>query len=421
MLEDYVVGENTKTVDALDAIVESTGVYGVVYYRNDNVLVTSTGFTTPDVSEYKGKMQGTKHFFHVEDNGIDGTPSFIYSVPVKKGTNYRGYLLAYVSDELIENEFQNLSYGLDVFYAIVDDNGNVQFMVDDTEGTDFFEGNLWTNIEEHNTNFTQWRKFNDCRIRKVYSSVGVNMNGEERTVYICPIADATWLLVSGIDKQSLEKEGAALWSVNRKYQLWLYAILLAFVVTTVVFFVLNRSNSEERSKELENKADTDLLTGISNKIASERQIKEYIEQNKNKDCLAVMIVMDIDNFKKVNDTMGHAFGDEVIKNVGMQLKSMFRLSDVVGRLGGDEFVVLLKNVKDEAAIEKECKKLEYCFNHFEVGEYVKYSVTASIGAAVFPRDAQTFETLYKAADSALYTAKKRGKNQLAFYSRDNKE
>lgn len=413
MLEYYVVGDNSRTLEALDSIVTTTAAYGVIYYKNDAAIVTSTGLDTPDISGYKGKMQGTKHFFHVDDNGIDGTPAFIYSVPVKKDTNYRGYLLIYISDEDIIEEFTTAPYGLDIFYAILDDNGNIQLMIDETEGTKYFDGNLWTNIQDNNTNFTQWRKFNDCKIRKAYSEIGVNINGEKRTVYIAPVADGTWLLAAGIGADSLEKEGAAIWNANKKYQMWIYAVLVAIIATIVVFTVLNFNSSAERSKELENKADTDLLTGISNKIASERQIKEYIAACP--DSMAVMIVMDIDNFKKVNDTMGHAFGDEVIKNVGNQLKSMFRLSDVVGRLGGDEFVVLLKNIKDEASIEKECKKLENCFQHFEVGEYVKYAVTASIGAAVFPRDAQTFETLYKAADSALYTAKKRGKNQLAFY------
>ena len=118
--------------------------------------------------------------------------------------------------------------------------------------------------------------------------------------------------------------------------------------------------------------------------------------------------------------MGHVFGDEVLRNVGHQLRSMFRNSDIVGRLGGDEFVILLKHVKDDAIIEREGKKLEDFFRHFVVGDNVKYSVTASLGAAVFPRDAETFEALYQAADSALYTAKKRGKNQIAFYAKDNK-
>ena len=82
------------------------------------------------------------------------------------------------------------------------------------------------------------------------------------------------------------------------------------------------------------------------------------------------------------------------------------------------FVVIyhfLKNIKDDDLILKEGKRVENFFRNFQAGDYVKYSVTASIGAAVYPRDAKDFEELYKAADHALYLAKRRGKNQLAFY------
>ena len=110
-----------------------------------------------------------------------------------------------------------------------------------------------------------------------------------------------------------------------------------------------------------------------------------------------------------------------MRNLGFRLASLFRTTDILGRLGGDEFVLLLKDIQREEDIQKEARKLEDFFHQFEVGEHVKYSVTASLGAAVFPRDADTFEGMYKAADAALYTAKRRGKNQLAFYEKNGKK
>ena len=157
----------------------------------------------------------------------------------------------------------------------------------------------------------------------------------------------------------------------------------------------------------------DLLTGLSNKIATERKIKEYIKESPNE--LGMMFVIDIDNFKKINDTMGHAFGDEVLRTLGKHIGENFRVTDIIGRTGGDEFTIFLKSLKDDAITLREAKKLADFFKEFEAGEYVKYSATASIGAAVFPQDGEDFETLYKAADRALYKAKERGKNQLAFY------
>ena len=104
-----------------------------------------------------------------------------------------------------------------------------------------------------------------------------------------------------------------------------------------------------------------------------------------------------------------------MRSLGQQLGAIFRASDIVGRAGGDEFIVFLKNIKDAADIRKEAKRVEDFFKDFKAGEYTKYSATASIGLAIYPEEGEDFESIYKAADRALYMAKERGKNQLAFY------
>ena len=190
--------------------------------------------------------------------------------------------------------------------------------------------------------------------------------------------------------------------------------MIIFVAILVAINVITRAKYIKESKELQDKAETDLLTDLLNKIATEKKIKEYLE-NEGKEKRSIMFVLDIDNFKKINDTMGHAFGDEVLSTLGRRIKSEFRINDIVGRTGGDEFVVFLKDLKDEDTMKREAERVATFFKNFKVGEYVKYSATASIGAAIFPNDAKDFEALYKAADQALYKAKRRGKNQLAFY------
>lgn len=155
------------------------------------------------------------------------------------------------------------------------------------------------------------------------------------------------------------------------------------------------------------------MTGLSNKLATERKIKDYM--TKHPDTQSMLFLFDIDNFKKINDTMGHAFGDEVLRSLGRQIGAIFRASDVVGRVGGDEFMVFLKDISNNEDILKEAGKVENFFKSFQAGEYVKYKATASIGVAIYPQEGEDFEALYKAADQGLYKAKKRGKNQLAFY------
>lgn len=199
----------------------------------------------------------------------------------------------------------------------------------------------------------------------------------------------------------------------------LLLVLIGFFATFLTISYTTRRNVAERDRLLREEADTDLLTGLTNKLATERKIKEYIAENPNS--LGMMFVLDIDNFKKINDTMGHAFGDEVLKTLGRTISSLFRVTDIIGRTGGDEFTIFLKFLKSDENTLKEARKLVQFFKDFTAGEYVKYSATASIGAAVFPENGSDFDSLYKAADKALYKAKQRGKNQLAFYDdRDRK-
>lgn len=223
----------------------------------------------------------------------------------------------------------------------------------------------------------------------------------------------------GVDQNYVEERQQYLYRSGNKTTYQLVFIFAISLVVIVVLNVVNGRKSVENSKVLEEKADTDLLTGLNNKLATERKIKEYMREHPNSK--ALMFVLDIDNFKKINDTMGHAFGDEVLRELGRYLGSNFRVTDVVGRTGGDEFTIFLKNLKDDPTTIRESQKLINFFRSFQVGEYVKYSATASIDAAVFPEDGKDFESMYKAADQALYKAKKRGKNQLAFYDdRDRK-
>lgn len=194
----------------------------------------------------------------------------------------------------------------------------------------------------------------------------------------------------------------------------IFISILIFVALICTIYIISRIGFAKQSKELQNKAETDLLTDLLNKVSTEKKIMEYLE-GEGKDKVSMMCVLDIDNFKKINDTMGHAFGDEVLSTFGRSIRSEFRVTDIVGRTGGDEFIIFLKDLKDDAVIEREASRISGFFKNFQVGSYQKYSPTASIGAAIYPRDAHDYESLYKSADTALYKAKKRGKNQLAFY------
>lgn len=164
--------------------------------------------------------------------------------------------------------------------------------------------------------------------------------------------------------------------------------------------------------ELKRQRDMDSLTKLNNRGAFERIVERYV-QTSDKD--AVLLIMDIDNFKSVNDTMGHAYGDEVLRLVGEQMRNTFRSGDVVSRFGGDEFVAFLPAAGDTETVLRKAGELAEKIAKIEIESETSCKIGASIGASRFPRDGNSFEELYKKADAALYRAKESGKGRCAVY------
>ncbi len=171
---------------------------------------------------------------------------------------------------------------------------------------------------------------------------------------------------------------------------------------------------------LTNKMERDSLTNIYNKGAIETKTNEYLSKsNPNKDQHA-FIIIDVDNFKSVNDRIGHLFGDIVLTQLAEKLTSIFRKVDIIGRLGGDEFYVFVENYSTLDVVYKKAKQICKSFNRTfnEGGESV--TISASVGIALYPRHGTTFKELYKNSDTALYTAKSMGKNTHVVYNTELK-
>lgn len=168
-------------------------------------------------------------------------------------------------------------------------------------------------------------------------------------------------------------------------------------------------NEINRWKE---KANRDALTGLYN--------REYFEQNVNTQlsrgahATAAIVFIDVDDFKHVNDTLGHMFGDDVLCYVAKRILGVFRHTDVTARYGGDEFVVFAASIS-RTVLEDRLKQLCESFQYPYRNESLEYKISGSIGAAMYPEDGAEYETLLDHADCALYEAKKRGKDQFVLY------
>lgn len=171
----------------------------------------------------------------------------------------------------------------------------------------------------------------------------------------------------------------------------------------------------QEQKELESRLELDELTGCLNKTGFQLRATEIIKNSSPMEC-NILLIIDLDNFKAINDNLGHPFGDSVLRETGRKLKEIFRSTDCVGRIGGDEFMVFLRAVKDMTVIENRIRQVVKSLDRSYEGKVQVYRTTASIGIAIQNQDGIDYETLYKCADIALYDVKLRGKNDYSYYN-----
>lgn len=176
---------------------------------------------------------------------------------------------------------------------------------------------------------------------------------------------------------------------------------------------------EKSDKELEYLAYHDPVTGVFNKASMKKYINELISLKKCNE-FAIMIV-DIDNFKYINDTMGHSFGDQILSEFGSRLGNLAGKGSTIYRLGGDGFVIVIEGYKDKALVEKLAVKI---LKDFRIPFDIKGSrvfMTISMGVSVYPEHGDSMDELLKNADIALYKAKETGKNRIVFYNKPMNE
>ncbi|WP_407429393.1 diguanylate cyclase domain-containing protein [Treponema sp.] len=189
-----------------------------------------------------------------------------------------------------------------------------------------------------------------------------------------------------------------------------FILVLASAVFLFVIFETRR-RKDNQIKQAMNLANRDSMTGLFNHIAFEKKVTGILMHQEENET-GVFVMIDIDDFKKVNDTLGHAKGDYVIVSVANLLLSTFRGGDLKGRMGGDEFAVFMRNVSDLSAVERKMKFLQDSIKtYFEESE-LPVKVTCSIGISWCKgkQNENAFKEIYNAADQGLYQVKKNGKN-----------
>lgn len=188
-------------------------------------------------------------------------------------------------------------------------------------------------------------------------------------------------------------------------------------VSRIVGRFSNIQKNVMESLNLRNSAELDSLTSLYNKGVTSCKISELLQSIKMDSTVKhALFMIDIDNFKNINDTFGHITGDDVLVEVSNIIESTFRsTSDIIGRVGGDEFMVLLNNIPDISLVQTKAKQLCDRLNRDYEDYGITVSISASIGIAIYPEHGTTYTDLYSHADIALYNVKATTKNGYLIY------
>ena len=174
--------------------------------------------------------------------------------------------------------------------------------------------------------------------------------------------------------------------------------------------ILDIDAEKKKAQSLMERAQRDMLTKLYNKGSSQEYIQAVLASNVPGKMAALMII-DLDNFKHMNDTMGHLFGDALLSEVAHSIQKQFRSEDIVGRVGGDEFLVFLGQIPNTALAEQKAVQVMKAIGEMAVQELTEVELSCSIGIAIYPECGQTYHELFQRADQALYRAKNQGKGR----------
>ncbi|HET7778561.1 MAG TPA: GGDEF domain-containing protein [Rudaea sp.] len=168
--------------------------------------------------------------------------------------------------------------------------------------------------------------------------------------------------------------------------------------------------------ELARSGQRDPLTGLPNRLLMQDRLESAIATARRHETRIAVLFLDLDDFKRINDTLGHAIGDEALKLTARRLQSALRDSDTVSRHGGEEFLVLLPGISQAADAASIAQKLQAALAAPARAGAHRLQLSASVGIAIYPEDAEDAQTLIDRADAAMYRSKRRGPGGFEFYA-----
>ncbi len=187
-------------------------------------------------------------------------------------------------------------------------------------------------------------------------------------------------------------------------------LAIGYVIASVHANRKTAKTLQTAQEELEYFAYFDALTSLANRRMFIEHLRRLITLSRRHDMRFALLLIDLDRFKQINDTLGHDAGDALLVEISARLRRAVRSDDHVARLGGDEFAVILQSADNAEEIERICTRISDSFTNKVQFNGMQIATSTSFGVAVFPEDGDQEESLYKSADLALYEAKRSGRN-----------
>ena len=403
--------------DALRALIAGGQFSRALVIRPDGVGHTSdeTELTGLDQRAYfQHAMQGEHYISTPFESGYDGTSRIALSIPIKRDDGVVCGVLAGTYDVSTLNRllFANMYEGGGNAY-ITNTAGNV--LVTDDQGQDYikedtnlFEYAVWSGLTG---GVTVKQIQGDFAAQRAGVVKIIDAQTGARYFVFAPCETVHWMMCYIVPTSKVMES----YHFISQYEWWL---LLAFAVGFVVLLVVvRRLNARDRRSLLE-RAQSDPLTGLLNKTETGTQITEFFKNSGAKGVHA-LLMLDIDRFKRINDSCGHKTGDETLQQAAKLLQSVFREDDIIGRVGGDEFMVLMKDINDMKILHDRLEMVCERFRIMRVRGNMLMEISCSIGVACFPVDGESFDELYRRADEALYRVKQAGRDGFAVYETEH--
>lgn len=414
-LADYLGRQDNPVTaengDLLRAMVSESSFMRMTYGTKEGAAYASDGAEVQDMSGqafFQAAIGGRRVVSDPIESQMDGTDLIVLAVPVYDSRGSVNGVLAGSFDvsRLSEIFFGDLYGGTGYVYII--NSAGESIMMDKKHGEDrrgqtFFE--FYSDVTfEKGSSLAQVQADLADGTGAVYR---VSRDGETRYLTYEPIGYNNWFICYVVPEENAQQPYAFI----RDYEIVLSLFVVAGLI--ILLAVLQYTNVRDR-KLLEVKAQTDAMTGLLNAVSTRENVDVWLQGDEHRGMQA-LIMLDVDRFKDVNDTYGHAVGDEALRQSAALLRRHFRGSDIVGRVGGDEFIVFMKNIPGDAIVSSQLEKLCQAFHAIRIAEAHDLRLTCSAGAALAPADGSDFDTLYKKADLALYSVKRGARDGFAIY------